>query len=246
MTRAPLLLIALLSTTALAEEPTQAPATPAPLVEQLPPAPATLGTLTPARLQALRTYKSQRLQVRAETEYRGGGVATFSTMTYGYPHGMGSGVIVTEPVSTFRTWGVYRGPQRLSTPDFLTLTEATAQRDELVTTIKKSRRASRAWFTGAGVGMAAIVTGIVGMGAGGVDTYGQYNRVALVGTTLTIGCLFGASFPAAKASKLYRYPGASMDTDAANVLAHAHNERLRQQLQIQPSEAWLLDLGATE
>jgi hypothetical protein len=37
-----------------------------------------------------------------------------------------------------------------------------------------------------------------------------------------------------------------MDTDAANVLAHGHNERLRQQLQIQPSEAWLLDLGATE
>ena len=243
MTRAPMILLALWCTSASAQE---APAAPPATVEKLPPAPATLGALTPQRLQALRTYKSQRLQVRAETEYRGGGVSTFSTMAYGYPHGMGSGVIVTEPVSTFRTWGVYRGPQRLSTPDFLTLTQATTERDKLVADIKKARRASRLWFTGAGVGMAAIVTGIVGMGSGGVDTYSRFNSVALAGTTLTIGCLFGASFPAAKASKLYRYPGASMNTDKANALAHGHNEKLRQKLEIQPEEAWLLDLGATE
>ena len=244
MTRAPLLLIALWSTAASAQE--AAPQTPPAAIEKLPPAPATLGALTPKRLQALRTYKAQRLQVRAETEYRGGGVSTFSTMSYGYPHGVGTGVIVTEPVSTFRTWGVYRGPQRLSTPDFLTLTAATKQRDALVADIKKARRASRVWFAGAGVGMAAIVTGIIGMGSGGVDTYSQYNSVALTGTTLTIGCLLGASFPAAKASKLYRYPGASMSTDKANSLAHSHNEKLRQKLEIQPEEAWLLDLGATD
>jgi hypothetical protein len=241
MTRAPLILLALLSTAALAQDAPE-PATP----EKLPPAPATLGTLTPKRLAALRTYKAQRLQVRAETEYRGGGVSTFSSMSYGYPQAMGTGVIIAEPISTFRTWGVYRGPERLSTPDFLTLTNAIKQRDSLVAEIDKSRRASKIWFTGAGLGMAAIVTGIVGMGAGGVDTYAQYNSVALVGTTVTIGCLLGASFPAAKASKLYRYPGASMNTDAANGLAHEHNEQLRQKLGIQPDEAWLLDLGATD
>jgi hypothetical protein len=239
MTRAPLILLALLSTAALAQD---APAVP----DKLPPAPATLGKLTPKRLAALRTYKAQRLQVRAETEYRGGGVSTFSSMSYGYPPALGTGVVVTEPISTFRTWGVYRGPERLSTPDFLTLTQAIKQRDSLVTEIDKSRRASKIWFTGAGLGMAAIVTGIVGMGAGGVDTYAEYNSVALIGTTVTIGCLLGASFPAAKASKLYRYPGASMNTDAANGLAHKHNEGLRKKLEIQPEEAWLLDLGATE
>ena len=73
MTRTPLLLLALWSTSVAAQD-TPAPAqdTPAPVkapaeVDKLPPAPATMGTLTPKRLQALRTYKAQRIQVRAET-----------------------------------------------------------------------------------------------------------------------------------------------------------------------------------
>ncbi len=184
MSRHLVCLIGLWSTTALAETPAP-PAPVQPPIEKLPPAPPALGTLSAKRLQALRTYKSRRLQVRAETEYRGGGVSTFSTMSYGYPHGVGSGVIVSEPVSTFRTWGVYRGPQRLSTPDFLTLTGATKERDKMVADIKKAKRASRIWFAGAGVGMAAIVTGIVGMGgAQNIATYSGFNTVALSGTTL--------------------------------------------------------------
>ena len=84
------ILALLLSGSAMADTPasentTSAPDTPAegadtpqgPPVEKLPPAPPSLGQLTPERLMALRTYKSQRLQVRAETEYRGSSVATF-------------------------------------------------------------------------------------------------------------------------------------------------------------------------
>ncbi len=247
MTRPLILALALWSTQALADDPAPAPQQdPAP-VQQLPPAPAALGALTPERLQALRTYKAQRLQVRAETEYRGGGVSTFSTMSYGYHSGIGTGVVVAEPISTFRTWGIYRGAQRLSIPDFLMLTGATAEGDALVRDIKRAKRAGRVWFTGAGLGMAAIVTGIVGMGASGdIGTYRRFNTVALSGTTLTIGCLLGASFPAAKGAKLYRYPGATMSTDKANALAHKHNEKLRTDLGIKPEEAWLLDLGATD
>ena len=37
-----------------------------------------------------------------------------------------------------------------------------------------------------------------------------------------------------------------MSSDEANDLAHAANEKLRQDLQIAPNEAWLLDLGATD
>jgi hypothetical protein len=219
----------------------------APPVEKMPPAPSALGTLTPERLKALRTYKGQRLQVRAETEYRGGGVSTFSSMSYGYPHGYGTGVVVSEPVSTFRTWGVYRGPQRLSVPDFLTIAGATQERDDLVATITKARRASHVWFGGAAVGMAAIVTGLVGMGAAKkLPTYRQYNYIALSGTGATIGCLLGASFPAAKASRLYRYPGTTLNSDEANALAHSYNEKLRNELSLQPDEAWLLDLGSTD
>ena len=162
---------------------------------------------------ALRTYKSQRLQVRAETEYRGSSVATFTSMSYGYPRGMGTGVVVTDNISTFRTWGVYRGPQRLSAPDFLHLAQAAERRDALVADIKRLRRKSKVWYGVAGAGVAGVVAGLVGMAsANNVDTYRTYNQVSLAGTLVTIGGLFGASFPASKASRLYKYPGASMSS----------------------------------
>ena len=216
-------------------------------VEKLPPPPQSLGQLTPERLMALRTYKSKRLQVRAETEYRGSSVATFTSMSYGQPHGLGTGVVVTDNISTFRTWGVYRGPQRLSTPDFLTLAGATAERDALVKDIRKHRANARRWYTGAGVGVVGVVAGLVGMAtASDLETYNRFNKISLGGTMLTIGGLFGASFPGSKAERLYKYPGASLSSDQANDLAHAANETLRQQLEIAPNEAWLLDLGAAE
>ena len=253
------LLALLLCSPAVAEDSTSETSTPADAqaepevalqqepVEKLPPAPPSLGQLTPERLMALRTYKSQRLQVRAETEYRGSSVATFSSMSYGYPQGMGTGVVVTDNISTFRTWGVYRGPQRLSAPDFLHLAQAAERRDALVADIKRLRRKSKVWYGVAGAGVAGVVAGLVGMAsANNVDTYRTYNMVSLSGTLVTIGGLFGASFPASKASRLYKYPGASMSSDEANDLAHGANEQLRQELEIAPNEAWLLDLGATD
>ncbi len=217
------------------------------VVEKLPPAPDSLGQLTVERLMALRTYKSKRLQVRAETEYRGSSVATFTSMSYGHPSGVGSGVVVTDNISTFRTWGVYRGPQRLSTPDFLHIAEATKRRDALVADIRRLRKKSRAWYATAGVGVAGVVAGLVGMAtADNVNTYRTYNMVSLSGTVFTISGLFGASFPAAKAGRLYKYPGATLSSDEANDLAHAANEKLRQELDIAPNEAWLLDLGAAD
>ena len=215
-------------------------------LEKLPPAPMSMGALTPERLMALRTYKAQRLQVRAETEYRGSSVATFTSMSYGYPHGMGTGVVVTDNVSSFRTWGVYRGPQRLSTPDFLHLAGAEKQRDALVAEIKQLQRNATGWYVVAGTGVAGVLTGLVGMATGNIETYSTFNMVSLSGTLVTISGLFGASFPGSKAQRLYKYPGNKMSSDEANDLAHAANEKLRQELEIAPNEAWLLDLGATD
>ena len=238
-----------LSLPAMAEEPaTTEEATEAkPVVEKLPPAPSSLGQLTPERLMALRTYKAQRLQVRAETEYRGSSVATYTSMSYGYPSGMGTGVVVTDQLSTFRTWGVYRGPQRLSTPDFLNLTGAQEQKEKLVSDIHTLRRQAKGWYIVAGTGVDGVMAGLVGMAtAADVETYSTFNLVSLGGTIVTIGGLFGASFPGSKAQRLYKYPGSTLTSDEANDLAHAANEKLRLQLDIQPNEAWLLDLGAEQ
>lgn len=241
------LIALLISAPAFADEAEPAAVEAPAEVEKLPPPPQSLGQLTPERLMALRTYKSKRLQVRAETEYRGSSVATFTSMSYGQAHGLGTGVVVTDNISTFRTWGVYRGPQRLSTPDFLTLAGATKERDALVQDIRKQRAHARRWYIGAGVGVAGVVAGLVGMAtAKNIDAYNRFNQVSLGGTILTIGGLFGASFPGSKAERLYKYPGASLSSDQANDLAHAANESLRQELEIAPNEAWLLDLGATD
>jgi len=231
---------------ALAEDaPT--PQAPEADVQRLPPAPQSLGQLTPERLMALRTYKAKRLQVRAETEYRGSSVATFTSMSYGQPHGLGTGVVVTDNISTFRTWGVYRGPQRLSTPDFLTLGGAITERDELVEEIRRLNRNAKGWYMGATVGVVGVVAGLVGMAtASDLNTYSRFNKVSLAGTMVTIGGLFGASFPGSKAQRLYKYPGATLSSDQANDLAHGANEKLRQELKIAPNEAWLLDLGAAD
>ena len=245
-----LALTLLISGTAFANDADNAEPDPKPAEEEpgkLPPAPTSMGTLTPERLMALRTYKSQRLQVRAETEYRGSSVATFTSMSYGYPHGLGTGVVVTDNISTFRTWGVYRGPQRLSTPDFFQLAGAEEQRNEVVAEIHQLQRNAKGWYAVAGTGVAGVLTGLIGMAtAEEIETYGTFNLVSLAGTIVTIGGLFGASFPGSKAQRLYKYPGSTLSSDEANDLAHAANERLRQELEIAPNEAWLLDLGATE
>jgi len=234
-------------TTAGEAQTTEAPENIREDLEKLPPVPTSLGQLTPDRLMALRAYKSKRLQVKAETEYRGSSVATFTSMSYGHPQGLGTGVVVTDNISTFRTWGVYRGPQRLSAPDFLHIAQATERRDALVADIRRLKKKSNVWYSVAGVGVAGVVAGLVGMATtNDIQTYRQFNLVSLSGTMLTIGGLFGASFPASKASRLYKYPGASMTSDEANDLAHGSNEMLRQELEIAPNEAWLLDLGASD
>ena len=99
----------------------------------------------------------------------------------------------------------------------------------------------------AGTGVAGVLTGLIGMATDEeLNTYGTFNLVSLGGTIVTIGGLFGASFPGSKAQRLYKYPGNTLTSDEANDLAHAANERLRQELEIAPNEAWLLDLGATD
>ena len=174
-------------------------------IEKLPPPPQSLGQLTPERLMALRTYKSKRLQVRAETEYRGSSVATFTSMSYGHPHGLGTGVVVSDNISTFRTWGVYRGPQRLSTTDFLALAGADAEREALVTDIRRLRKNARRWYIGAGWGGRRL-------GWHGDRRRHQHLQPVqprvLGGTMLTIGGLFGASY-GSKAERLYKYTGAT-------------------------------------
>jgi hypothetical protein len=234
--------------------PAAAPAAPAPSagpVLALPaptgagPAPAVAGApaLTMDRLQTLRRYKAERLSVHEETELRGGGTA----LAMGYPYGrMGpsTAVMMTDPVYTVRTWGVYQGPDRISTPSFLDkvgkASEATALRED----VARHQRRSKGCFGVAGIGAGVLVAGLIGMRAATTpEEYLAWNLATLGGTAAGMTGLVVGSFPAAKANRLERSPAAVMTPAEARALAERHNDALQRELGVTPQEAWLLELG---
>jgi len=153
-------------------------------------------------------------------------------------------MVVSDPISTTRTWGVYQGPRRLSAPEFLLLAEQTERHQQLVTDIHLAERKSKRWFRVAGVGAAGIITGMVGMAvADEMEPYLLWNRVTFGSSTVAVAGLLGASFPSAKANKLQRDPSASFPIEQAHQWTNGHNEELRVELGLSPEEVWLLELG---
>ena len=212
---------------------------------------------SPERLKLLRTYRQQRLVVRGETEIRQGPTTAWTTgWGYGgyggwsgYYGGMGWGstTMISNPVWTTRTWGVYQGPERLSTPAFLEEAGQLTKANELSTTISKKRKQAKGWYTVAGVGAAGILTGIVGMGqAQNAESYYTFNAVSLGGVGLVVSGLMGGSFPSAKASQLARYPSMSVSAEEAQEYVDTHNDRLRDELGLTTQEVWAFEVGAED
>lgn len=238
-----------------AGEPVAAPAPPAPPVAAPvaapppPPAPPPVAgpptlTLSPEKLRALREYRERSLSVQGETELSGGG---YHAVGMGSPLGRGMWMdswIVADPIVATRGWGVYQGPQRLNVPTFLGAAGQPERKAKLEADIAKRRRNGHIWMGVAGLGGAAIVTGVVGMGQSetlnGLKTW---NNVTFAGTGLTITGLIGGSVPTAKASRLQRSPEASMSVAEAHKLVDHHNEALRTELQLSPEEVWLVEGG---
>jgi hypothetical protein len=244
---------------AFAEEPAASgPVTPSPPVTQPAPAPPPVerplavpagppAPVTAARLQALRGYKAGRLQLRDETEFRGGSAWVMGG-GYGGMWGPGYGAwgwggpVVIDPPTALRTWGVYRGPERLDVPEFLTAVGQTQRRKELDADITRLKRRATFWSVIAGLGGAGLATGLVGMST--VETRQQYdtfNAVTLGGTLVMATGFIGNSFPRGKESALRRYPSATMGSDEAQQLIDAHNEALREELGLSAADVWALE-----
>ncbi|MEL6348862.1 MAG: hypothetical protein AAFV53_37505 [Myxococcota bacterium] len=236
------------------------PATPSPVtqrpVTQRPlavPAPVRLKHPSPptaAQLQALRQYRRERLAVHPELEIRGGGTQWQTGFSAVGPS-WGWGMAVADPISTTRTWGIYKGADRLDVPDFLEEVGALELKYTLDQDIQRARRNSRAWYALAGAGVAGILVGSIGANSAGrtpgpearFEEYVYTNVVfASIGTTV-LG-LFAGSFPAARAERLTNYPSASLTIDRAQRLADEHNETLRQDLDLSPEAVWDIESRA--
>lgn len=255
---------------ALAEAPAEAPTPPSPPAKPLPPGgdapppppnragappkaiPATGGpparpARDPERMALVRQYRAQRLVLRGETEIQPGNAYAFTSGYGPYPYGavgLSHTTVIHEPATTTRTWGIYQGPQRLAVPTFLSAAGEADRSAVLSGQITKSRKATRTWFTVAGVGGAAIMTGMVGMGAAEeLSTAQAYNTVALGGVGFLVTGLVAASFPSAKAHKLARYPSATLTVDEAQGLVDRHNDALREELGLSADEVWSIEVG---
>lgn len=199
--------------------------------------------LTMERLQTLRRYKAERLSVHEETELRGGG----TSLAMGYPYGRigpSTTVMMTDPVYTVRTWGVYQGPDRITTPTFLDKVGKAGEAAALREDISRYDRRSKRCFGVAGIGAGVLIAGIVGMRTAATpEEYLAWNLATLGGTAAGMGGLVVGSFPAAKAGRLERSPAAVMSPAEARALAERHNDALQRELGVSPQEAWLLEIG---
>ena len=200
---------------------------------------------TPAELQAAMNFKSQHLEIRQVTSWRGSGSTVVTSGYYGYgggPRGgpsMGVGVSSASPQSFVpeHAWTVFQGPMRLSVPDYLTLV-GDDRADEWRRRIRSSRTTG-ALFTAVGVGgVAAVVAGIIG--SANADTHQEredWNTVALAGTGgMLVGFTIGgaAQNNAAKLSTSFDRLG----WEPTQAQVDAYNEQLRTQLGLSPEQAW--------
>lgn len=207
---------------------------------------------TPEQLAALRRYRDERLQVRAETEIRPGSSmvvggwwgGAWRPGPYGRWHyGFGfPGALITEPPTVERVWGVYRGPQRLTVPELLQVTGQTDRARELDRDIGRARTASTFWFTVAGAGVASAVVGMVGLSV--ADERGEallYNQVVLGGAGAAATGLIVGSFPASKVSRLTHDVPRTMTLQEAQALVAQRNEALRNELGLTPNDVWQIE-----
>jgi hypothetical protein len=199
---------------------------------------------TPQELQAAVNFRSQHLEVRQVTSWRGSGSTVVTSGYYGYgPRGpgpsMGVGVSTASPQTLVaeHAWTVFQGPMRLSVPDYLTLV-GDDRADDYRRRIR-SNRTTGTLFTAVGVaGVAAVVAGIIG--SANADTRPEredWNTVALAGTG---GILVGFTVGGAAQSTANRLQTdyGKLGWEPTQAQVDAYNEQLRRQLGLSPEQAW--------
>jgi hypothetical protein len=191
--------------------------------------------------QALRDYRARYLRVESEVREQKGEVWVMSTGHPFWPGWHNSATYVhQQPSQVIRTWGVYQDFMRLNIPAFLTavgqVEEANALRKEIALLQAKSAR--RRW-----IGVAGIVTSVGGAIGLSITANPMASAASGVGLLATAGGFFSAAIPDQKALALRDNYPASFDPGDIRSLVDAHNELLRLDLRLSPTEAMMLESG---
>lgn len=208
------------------------------------PPPPTLRGMTAEQARAARTYRADRLELRPETELQGGG----STMIYqghGGPwrHGYaGFSYVLRDPVYAVPTWGIYRGPERLTVPEYLGAVGRVGQKADLEAKIEQLERRSGRWYTLGGLGIAATIGSVVAQivtDDPAINYYGYYTTLGGAGA-MVLGFVAG-SFPSAKADRLENDPAEWLEARQLQSEIDDYNAALGARLGLSPEQQLMLD-----
>lgn len=194
--------------------------------------------LSPEALAALREYRTRHYAIQTETHTSGGGTRVWSS-----PSAWGGVVVTRDPITTTRTWAVYRAGTRLDVPQFLALAGEDERHDALVQRIVMKRWLGRVYYGAAAAGMAGVITGAIGFNATeNPEKQERWARVGVTGLGVAVVGLIGGSLPTASASRLRTdYAMSNVDIGTAQDVVDARNEEIRVELGVSPDQALSVD-----
>jgi hypothetical protein len=213
--------------------------------EATPPQPAR-AAVDAERVRLAREYKELRLSVLTETTFTPGTTTVHSGYVWGPPrrryyHPV---TVVHTPPMAHQSWGIYQGSQRLEVPDYLSITGQSTAALDLNNKIDRSESRARVGYTLGGVGVAAVVGGIVARGmADNKQTYVAGYWTSVGGVALSVGGFIGGGIASGRAERLARRPAEFMDLNSVQADIEQYNADLGQELGMDEGDRQLIEAG---
>jgi hypothetical protein len=212
----------------------------------------TTGSTTMRPPEALRTsedlkgamsFRSGHLEIRTITSWSGGGsMVIHEGYRWGPPGpgprwGVGFSTVVGSPMVPEHAWAVFQGPTRLSVPAYLDLV-GDPRGDDVRRRIRSNRTAGTVLATVGVVGIATVVTGLVGASTADFPAERrEWNNVGLAGVGGIVVGFTGASIANGSARRLQSDYG-QLGWEPTRTQVDEYNEKLRSQLGLSPDQAW--------
>jgi len=202
-----------------------------------------LPPMTSEQARAARQYRAQRLMLQSETELHGGG-GTVIHHNYGprrYGH-YGMSYVARDPIYAVPSWGIYRGPERLTVPEYLGSVGRVGQKADLEAKVERLERRSKRWYTLGTLGILTTIGGVVTQIAVDDPATRYYSHYATLGGAgaMVVGFV-GGSFPNAKADQLENDPAEWLEAGQIQQEIDDYNADLGNRLGLSPEQQIMLE-----
>jgi hypothetical protein len=198
------------------------------------------------KLNALRQYQRERLELSSEVNITGGASTAYMRgpmMGYGGV-GFSSGFVVSDPIYTTRTLRVYQAKEPISSLYFFDLIEDEEMFKSVERQAKKYRKRRKIGRVVALLGLGTAVSGWVGVSQASNELeVVVYSNLSLLGSLVGFGGLLGSSFPTSKEVALLRTPLSTMSKLEVENKIDQYNDALRLELGLTVEDVILIESG---